>query len=219
MNQNLKIFSEFLGSGNPNSKLWFAGLEEGGDPVTYDNLNYQLELCKEFPYYFEMDSPIPRTGVWIIMSKILANIEEKTMVNWRDYRLKLFSENHSKVFLTELYPLPKNDFKKWGNEYKDIFGFNYNEIDQYKKLMKNYRFPLIKNLWELNKPKCTICFGKECWEDFKELFLLNDEEKIQFHKFLYYKEKNIILTPFFRFQHFSDKDINILTELINKIVV
>lgn len=131
-----------------------------------------------------------------------------------NYRNKMFTEENSKFFLTELYPLPKNDLKTWSNEYKEIFGFSSPNDKNYISEVKKHRFPMLFEFWEEKKPELTICFGKGGWNDFIELFSLNVKKFNGFENVLYDESKNVFLTLFFGRGYIPEV---FLKELVGKI--
>lgn len=134
--------------------------------------------------------------------------------DWRTYRDQMFSESGSKTFLSELYPLPKKGLDSWPVHYKEIFELSKDDSQEYISLVRKYRFPLLRSLWNEYNPSMTICFGERGWEDFKLLLNIKNEKAERFanEKIQYYKESRVLLTPFFGLGRMSH-------ELIDQIVL
>lgn len=69
LNKNFKTLCEFLGHGNIESKIWFVGIEEGGDNITKDNLQEQLSICRNITQF--IPSAKGNTSVWKIIADLL----------------------------------------------------------------------------------------------------------------------------------------------------
>lgn len=204
--ENFIAFNSFKGLGNPDSKLWFVGLEEGGDSISNDNIEEQVKECYRFPCFVPPEKiKLYKTQVWDYISKFLIqylNIKDK---DWSSYREIMFSETDSQFFLTELFPLPKKSFKHWANEYGELFGFSFSDKKKYINEVITNRFPMLFNLWKEKNPDLTICFGKTGWKYFIELFRL---DCINYgEKFKIDKTKNVILIPFLGQGQITNDDI------------
>lgn len=63
--ENFDAFNNFKGMGNPDSKIWFVGLEEGGEPISQKNIDEKVRECSIFPYYMDAeDVQKSNTQVW-----------------------------------------------------------------------------------------------------------------------------------------------------------
>jgi len=219
MNDNLRTFCDFLGMGDPNSKIWFVGLEEGGNAIVRISIDKMKKSCKEYPYYFRIKAGDKISPVWNYMSKIVLQYETDNFINWKLYREMMFCKGYSKFFSTELFPLPKNSYNNWGKDYKYLFGFSEDEIDDYKSEVASYRYPKIKKLWDETNPIITICYGKNAWNYFEMLFQLSNCDSELINTFKIFPEHKIIFSPFFGRWHFYNNKVNELVEIIkNKFV-
>lgn len=214
--KNLNIFMQFLGYGCPKSKIWFIGLEEGGDSISKDNLKKKLKEYLRFPFYIEPeDVKSTKTQVWDYISKFLLEYLKMRDIDWRSYREIMFTKSHSKFFLTELFPLPKKRFKDWSKEYIELFGFRFHDRNEYIQEVHENRFPLIYNLWKHENRSLTICFGKSGWKDYKKLLHL---DCVEFYKNCEIdKSKKVVLIPFLGYHWVSNLFIKNLAEELKSV--
>ena len=220
LNQNFATFCMYLGSGNIKSKIWFVGIEEGGEAVTEDNLKQQLMLCEKETQFFEDASS--KTPVWNIIADLLYDkFKDVYQLERRDYRQKMFSEKYSNFFLTELFPLPKPNTSSWSENYIKIFGYGNNDYAKYLSDVRSFRYPMIYNKWNEIKPELTICFGSTYWNEFVNLFKLGHSkyEQLNGSTLIEYPNEKIILTPFFDYRKIKSGDIAKLKNIISSLSV
>jgi len=133
--------------------------------------------------------------------------------NWRLYRDTKLWTKESKIANINLYPLGKKKAKGiFPSCYKDLFGLTEENMDLYKECVKKTRFEHIRKFTKEKKVKAIICYGKQSWDDFREVFELPKKEG---EKLVRYDDKKVILV-----RHFSngfpdelcDEIISILTK-------
>ena len=216
LNENFISFCKYLGTGNINSKIWFVGIEEGGEAVTEKNLSQQLAICEKETRF--LDDSSDNTPVWNTISELLyEKFFNNHQLKKHFYRQQIFSNKYPYFFLTELLPLPKSKTTDWPNEYYKIFGYNKNDYYRYLSDVRWFRYPNIFNEWDKTKPSITICFGSTFWNEFINLFKLGHSAfvKLSGLNILKYPKENIILTPFFGNGAIKREERMKLKELIN----
>ncbi|WP_457642238.1 hypothetical protein [Persephonella sp.] len=133
--------------------------------------------------------------------------------NWKCYRNKKLWTEGSKIANINLYPLGKKNLKgNFPSCYKELFGLTEENMDLYKECVKKTRFEHIRKFTKEKKVKAIICYGKQSWDDFREVFELPKKEG---EKLVRYDDKKVILV-----RHFSngfpdelcDEIISILTK-------
>ncbi len=72
----------------------------------------------------------------------------------------MFSKNNSQFLLTELFPLPKKNYKHWSDKYGEHFGFSSSDKKKYINAVREHRFNMLRDLWKEKRPALTLCFGK-----------------------------------------------------------
>ena len=94
--QNLDTYLHFLGHGNPDNKIWFVGIEEGGDIGDKDSFKDVLKERKQNQYLF-MESTNQKTQVWDIIYKLVIEINQNID------RSNMFDKQTSSFFLSNLF--------------------------------------------------------------------------------------------------------------------
>jgi hypothetical protein len=211
--ERFQLFCQYLGSGNVDSKLWFVGIEEGGEIVEAD-LQRQLDVCKEQNSYFSDTSS--RTSVWRIIAELVHPLYPN--IPFEEFRRDLFLDaEHSHFFLTELFPLSRPNISGWPDQYKRLFGYGAKDTEQYLSDVRSTRYPIIYNKWNKVKPSLTICFGKTYWGEFENLFKvghsffkIHNQGNIRF-----YPQERIIMCKFINNYRKAD-EIDELRDFIAK---
>ena len=234
MENKREMLNYLLGSGDlKTAKVWFVGIEEAEEWTEeylakierYENKDYDpVESGQILKQEKERSEKGERfTSVFDIMSKIVMRLQDDDWKNkWKKYRdEKLFTEG-SEALQINLYPLGKKHVGDWLQEYKEWFDFTTKE-EYYKWIAedKRGRFAhILEKKKNLGNP-LTICFGKSFWSDFRKCF---DLEKSLYtgykDTFLFYKEKKVILVPFFWYggkSGMTDERTAKFIELINNL--
>lgn len=172
---------DFQGVGNPSGSTWFIGIEEGGGGIE----NLRARLHRDFKpimdnrrmheilgitKYHVGDPPVCQR-TWWAMSKVMlgiAGIVEPGPELLRTYQSKRLGHEHGETFLTELYPLPKPKAFDWTEEYKAIFGFA--SLMEYRSCVRERRIAMLRDMVAHYQPKRVIAYGKQCWDDFENIF-------------------------------------------------
>jgi len=200
LNKNAEPFFNFTGMGNSKSKIWFIGIEEGGEAIpSLDELEAEKGKCNNEPF---MDDAAYPTRVWDIISDLLYDkfINENGLKK-EEYRKRLFHKDYSFFFLAELFPLPKSstDLSKWPEQYKEFFGYGKADYLKYLSDVRKYHYKVVYDAWLTANPDLTICFGSTYHYEFINLLKLghSDFETSENKKLYYFNNKKIVLTPFF----------------------
>jgi|ERR1035438_10111249 hypothetical protein len=220
LNENFMSLCNYIGSGNISSKIWFVGIEEGGEAISEKDLDEQLSKCQEEHKYFNDASS--KTPVWGIIADLLYDkYLDKHKLGKKEYRQNMFNENYSYFFLAELFPLPKPNTSSWSEDYNKIFGYSKNDFYQYLSDVRSFRYPIIYKKWMEIKPSLTICFGSSYWNEFINLFKLGHSRFINLpgSGLIKYPDENIILTPFFDYRRIKSEDRMTLKQIVNDISV
>lgn len=215
--ENFAIFCKYLGSGDINSKLWFVGIEEGGEVITEQNLSEQIKLCKQETQFF--DDASSSTPVWSIISELLyEKFSQKNNLDKQEYRKKLFHKDFSYFFLTELFPLPRPNNSTWSENYYKLFGYTQSDFYEYLSDVRSFRFPILYNKWAEKKPELTICFGSTYWNEFINLFRLGHSafNNLPDSDILIFPKEKVLLCPFFDYRIIKSKERDILKNYIDK---
>jgi hypothetical protein len=120
MTNNLSTFLKFPGIGNPDSQIWFIGIEEGGE-LSMSEINQSLPIQQK---YFR-DIVNESTHVWDIIAELIFE-KYKPLHKFNsveEFRKIMFSEYYSYFFLTQLFPLPNKNTSTWGENYQKSFGY------------------------------------------------------------------------------------------------
>jgi len=206
--------NRYLGWGDPAGGVWFVGIEEAsgweGSKNKQEVIDCYQNRCP-FEEVKEMTdwSKNGHKGKQIrdFTCKIIAPLSDLgRQISWEEYRNQYLWVKGTKVFQANLFPIGKPKQAQWNDRFKTLFGFGSGEQNEYHKLVRNLRYPLIRDLKALYKPLAIVCFGKTCWAEHQQLFHLNGGgEKIFDGKILVYDNERIILAPFFGNGQMSDE--------------
>jgi hypothetical protein len=155
-----KYIKPFRGTvGNPKGPFWFCAIEPGKGGIPIDFSPLQNPVAGRTGYYNKKAGKIVRATA----NKDLKNID--TQVGEQ-----LFSESGC-AFKMNLYPFPFEDIdlKRWSKEHFEKTGISCKVV--YQAYCIQHRFPYLKNLVEIYKPKVLLCTSKgDAWA-FKLAFL------------------------------------------------
>jgi hypothetical protein len=213
--QRLEKVMNFLGYGDPKTaKVWFIGIEEA---KAFDDTSKIDKLNSKFDTYNGCKGA--KTSVYQIISKIILGLKKQEWFEeWRIYRDNILFSKGSEAVQLNLFPLGKQNIKKWEENYTKWFNLKFKQYYDFVRDENNGRFKLIKNEIQKTKP-LTICFfSKRDREQFIKLFNLLEKETSEYDNFFLYKKEKIIFTPFFGYQGrtgFSKERINNLIQFIN----
>jgi len=205
--KEFEILMDYLGWGDPDALLWTVGIEEAGEWCTDEEAQkfpYVKENIRKFSGKVIPISPEedPKFPISHPISKIACGISgscQDWKCEWRNYRRNKLWKKGSRICNINVYPLGKKSLKSsFPKCYKKLFGID--SWKEYVDLVKKRRFQKIRDFYKENQPQAVICYGKRAWDDFVELFELeNEKAKEDMDKLtkVYFK-KRIILT-----RHFS----------------
>jgi len=216
MNSNLDTFMRFIGYGNPSSKIWFVGIEEGGDISSDEIFNKELLKRKGKTYiYQDIEGQYSRT--WDIIFDVI----RQKYPHMR--KTDMFKEDKSEIFLSNLFPLPKpttrsRNYETYRKHFGDIITKDM-EIE-YRSLIRSERYPIIYNLWRAQKPHITICFGMSYHCEFMLLFQLGHSrvENLYCKNVYYFPDERVLLTPFFNKRFISNEVLQLIKKYVNNAI-
>ncbi len=216
--KEFEILMNYLGWGDPNAVLWTVGVEEAGMWCSDEKREDLSQIRKRIR---EFNSPIipmeeveeePKFPIAHPIAKIACGISKSCKnwkEEWRKYRKSKLWRKGSKICNINLYPLGKKSLKSsFPNCYKEIFGIDWKDYDI---AVKEQRLKKIFNFFREKQPQAVICYGKSHWNDFIEVFQLQNK-KAEEHSdklTILYPEEKIILT-----RHFSNGFRNDICQFI-----
>ena len=180
----------------------------------FDKATKKYELTNGKAYFkWGEEEEIKTYNLYDSISKICSMIFKIDLKNNIEYRnrilcqdtfvkVKDFHFEHKIIcntFLTNLFPLgfANTEDMTWNriiNEYKKYFALgDIKDKEDYYKICKERRFPVLQKHFEEHNPKILVCFGKDYWNDFIDCFKLpehKNEEIPDGNKNYYYGKAN-----------------------------
>jgi hypothetical protein len=201
-----------LGRGEASGGLWFVGLEDADDCGPEDTQPDVIE------YYAKQGNPevLPcddrdwsklRSGLAIraYTCKIANTLSREPMDTWKAYLQQRLWKTGCQLFQANLYPLGKPRRADWGSNFGEVYGFSAEHRDDYERYVRQTRFPEIARLWRRSKPQAVVCFGKEAWCDFRQVFdVQSPADVIAEGAIRVHTAEKVILSPFFARWHMSN---------------
>src|SRR6266542_4885246 len=194
---NFDVACSFLGWGDPGRGdqrgIWFVGLEEGGRGFRWTQSLVESRRGNTFIDWRAEGEDVGNVDTWA--SKIVSKVSSRCVDgDWRRYRDQILGREGSGVCLTNLYPLGKRSRAEWPEEYEQLFGFPRQEYETYRRRTTEKRFPKLLARWRECHPQATICFGESGWNDFRNLFVLDERSTVD--RVCTYADRRILLIPF-----------------------
>jgi len=235
--------NHFLGWGDPNLSgdgVWTIGLEEGSPwkkgSTPDDVVKFYCEKTRNYSGNFEIIDnnnpectyPIRTRTARILASLAVPDLDQRSPIGLKlvkRYIEEQLWRTDSRTFHSNLFPLGKKSFADWPDHYAGLFGFGKRNPKEYEEKVRSDRFPKLFELWKLQKPRATICFGKACWEDFELLLHINHESAKAYDKpqiegldYQWYEvgEQFVILIPFLRGSFVTNAAIAHLTQELRR---
>jgi len=196
----------FCGYGNPNSPLWFLGIEEKL-PLGVD-LNKELRTRLTFKRIMDLDEAQTKLGreiktsktkTWMWMSKF-ARALLKGADDWRDkskareYRDQHLGRKGGQTFLMELFPFPARTCKD------SPCPTRCRDRKEYENSILPKRRKLIVQMLVKHKPRYAIMYGKR--KHYRQLFSESDaQESRKTDKYIFnckVGRTNVVLISFFQ---------------------
>jgi len=176
-----KLAVSFTGidGGNPNSSVWFSGIEWGGNAVpeiseprfTFQNGDGQLIPCwndefrRTYPDYlqYQFDQKV---------AKVLFHLfgDQNGCENYRQYMEQFLYTPNGHSFKLNLYPLnaADTDGERWTNAYYELTGLPTKAL--YWSWCAENRFPFLSRLVSTYNPKVIIGIGTMSRRDYMLAF-------------------------------------------------
>ncbi len=174
--KELDSLLNFVGYGRLDADIWFLGMEESAanlktirDRQKFQQVEDSLEaqnILGLSPNQFEYEN---LQNAWSGMSEIMLRLEEKpvTPENLHKYRQESLGRSDGSTLLCEFLPLPMPAGTDWA--YESLLP-DYPSREAYIEWLKPLRFELFRELVNQNLPKVIICFGRQAWPVYQELF-------------------------------------------------
>ena len=172
----LNSLLNFIGYGRLDADIWFLGLEETTanlktvrDRLKFQQVEDSLEaqnLLGISPSQFEYEN---LQDAWGGMSEVMLRLDRKpiTPANLRKYRQDRLGRADGSTLLCELLPLPMTNSTKWA--YEALLP-DYSSREAYIERLKPSRIDLFRELVNQNLPKVVLCYGRQSWPVYEELF-------------------------------------------------
>jgi len=212
--ENLNVFIQFLGYGNLASKIWFIGIEEGGNISDEKTFTEELNKRKENRFLYLEESK-EKTQVWDIIATLIKEVMPSIS------RTDMFREETSSFFLSNLFPLPRpTTLSQKFSEYKPYFGEDIVDPNKYQSIVRSERYPIIYRNWIKYSPKLTICFGSGYHNEFENLLKLGHSkfDSLSDGNLFYFSDEKVLLTPFFNYRILKDQMIREIKKVIKECV-
>jgi hypothetical protein len=166
---NWDRIEDFIGYGNLGAPVVFIGIEESG---VEDKERLIADLKERSRWGTVEDRKFHNfVATWNPMCDLMlrrANITPDTATR-KEYRLKRLGLLQQETLLTELLPYPvKSSKSKWPYG-EDPFNKEKTK-EEYKARVLGPRQRLLKDVLKGRTRELIVCYGKECWSDFKGLF-------------------------------------------------
>jgi hypothetical protein len=204
------IANHHLGWGDPNSALWFLGLEEA-TPWEMKDLEAQAAEPIEIKLHTPHDGAFTELkhkgrSIRALTSKIAYPLSRKfAHRDWRQYQLHQLWQPGCGLCQFNFFPLGKVTWSEWPEHFAEWYGYAAADRAEYEAQVAKTRFVRIKEIHAEAKPQAVVCFGADAHRHARTIFELDPDEaeEIAPNAFAYHTRR-VILTPFFRYQHFPN---------------
>jgi len=204
--QSFKRLCKYLGWGNPKGKVWFVGLEPGGDG--YTSLKDVVKMVRAKKSLVAPYEGVAGGHVAEKEAQILSGLRSDGDNQWRAYIRDHLWTKEGVVLHANIFPLDRPGTDRWPPQYKRLFGFGAEDWDEYVYWVEKLRWPLLRKLKEEVSPTATICFGSSFRAYFKTAFGLLESVKsfVNEPRIVVYEKERVILTPFLGRRQFFEAD-------------
>jgi hypothetical protein len=172
----LEQLLNFIGYGRLDAEIWFLGMHEqiSGDEHLETRLKFnQVEDLAEANELLEKpQSPseeanfsVTRHNICYVMLKLHAKETSGDAI--REYEADFLGRDNGTTLLCNLMPLPTSDPENW---IYDTLIPQFATYQAYYKAIKPRRLELFSEVMRDNHPKTIVAYGKNHWNDYKELF-------------------------------------------------
>ncbi len=217
-----KKLLQFIGYGNLRAPVWFLGMEERG--LTTERLRQRLN----FAPVEDLDRaqrilgirqhhmpPVRLEAHWSTMAKIMLMLTHlaPTPANLRVYQAAQLGRTGGDTLLVQFWPLPTPNMIEW--PYVGMFE-QFQTREEYRYHVKPLRIQLLRKLIAVEKPPVVICYGKDDWLYYKQIFEWSEWQAMENFEYTLCDETRVFLTPHLLPYLMSDDRISHLTHLIRK---
>ncbi len=167
---------QFLGYGDPRSRVWFVGIEEGGNSNETQPATHQDLQIGDLQFTYDPTLPV-------------ATARESSV--WRISRqLAQAADVGCGYFLSNMAPFPRPSIRT------ALAGL---KADVYTQLVREVRIPLLGAAIQELRPAAVVFHGKSAWRSYRvrEHFGLPPKEG----RVLTYPELGLAFAPFFSRRH------------------
>lgn len=182
------LVNRCLGYGDPDGHgFWFIGVEEqlGWDPDKFADAPAVLAslsekdsvACCGGSAWWQYDiAPPAQNPVDQFISKIACVATNRSMSDWSDFRRNSLYRRGSRVFLSNLWPVPKKDADGPHPEHhRRLFPELVSENHQRREdLPRSVRWPALRQFIGEKRPSGIVCFGKGSHAQFCEALMLQE---------------------------------------------
>ncbi len=213
---------QFIGYGNLRAPVWFLGMEERGlgterlrqrlnfSPV--EDLDRAQRLLGIRQHHMP---PVRLEAHWSTMAKIMLMLTHlaPTPSNLRVYQAAQLGRTGGDTLLVQFWPLPTPNMIEW--PYAGMFE-QFHTRDDYRRHVKPLRVELLRNLIATEKPPVVICYGKDDWLYYKQIFEWSEWQVMENFEYTLCDDTRVFLTPHLLPYLMSDDRISQLSHLIRK---
>lgn len=192
----LDIWFKFIGYGNPMSKLWFVGIEEGGLQVDKPMVDQQEYEFKNQKLLYDQNVPSGNNRVWNVSKRVAENVQEET------------------YFMSNIAPLPRRYETEKLNAILNVKNYRKRVIDERVKRLQALHLSKINRV--------TVFHGvgaRRKYNLLEELNLSINAGHYFCNNILVFKNERYVFTNSFSRGHsFPDLQIEIVSDVIRSLL-
>lgn len=213
LNLVLNRINNFVGYGNPDSKIWFIGLEEGfngtqdqliqrfcmlNNLVFADVVRNMRGLGDHEQYYGVKATTIQNTMKRIVQILLqidgINSFDNQHILNYQRLMLGRPKSNHA---ILELSPLPNPNMSSWHSFYKSLEDPHFNSRKIYTNYFMPQRIKYLKNLIENSETRVIVCYSflKNYLNYWEELIGSNIYTDYRFFRYYQVNGRHFFVTP------------------------
>jgi hypothetical protein len=174
LGESFRVLNEFKGFGEPQSKVWFVGIEEGHEwtlpELTSARVDPYAAPLFELDGYYDQEGRRHSTKVYSIAARLALSLLSDTpglVHDPDDFQRRRLGRRKSETFLTNLYPLGKRSRDAWPAHYQDL---GFASARDCRMAVGEGRFRLLRELRDRHGPQIVVCHGEKEWDAFAKAF-------------------------------------------------
>ncbi len=179
LSESFRVLTEFKGFGEPSSRIWFVGIEEGHqwtlEELRGSHVDPYRQRLFELDGFYDQDGRRHATKVYPIASRIAVALlrgQPGVTGDPDDFQKRRLGRRKSDTFLTNLYPLGKTTRASWPEHYNEL---GFSTAAECRSHVSAGRFSMLRALWEKYQPRLVICHGAKEWPSFETCFSASHE--------------------------------------------